>query len=212
MVMKVIKKIAVKILYLLLTGYALSWRVNYVNKDRYQKLKDSKISFVVPIWHNVLLICSFAFRNEGIVTMASNSKDGDVIAGLMKMWGFIPARGSSSRGGIKATLNLIKECNSKKSLTALTVDGPRGPKYKVKDGVIFIAKKLDKIVLPAYATASRAIRFNSWDKFILPLPFSKVTVTFMEPIYLDDNVEPEAIERDRVNLEKIMLSSTDDSD
>jgi lysophospholipid acyltransferase (LPLAT)-like uncharacterized protein len=93
-------------------------------------------------------------------------------------------------------------------LGAITVDGPKGPRHSVKPGVIFVAKQSKTPIVPIFMTCKHAKVFNSWDKYILPAPFSKVQIFVTEPVVLDDDTSAEAMERDRAALEMIMQERT----
>jgi len=208
--LKLLKNIAVIILFYILHIYCSSWRIVNHNKDKYFDTKSKGLKPVVAIWHDQLLPCTFAHRAEGVVTIASDSKDGSIITSVLTRWKFHIARGSSSRGALKATLNAIKLANTFSATCALTVDGPKGPRHIVKDGAIFIAKKLDQVILLTVMSTKHFKRFASWDKFILPLPFAKIDIFYSDPIYLSENIDKDSIAADTQMINKLMLEFTNE--
>jgi hypothetical protein len=136
--------------------------------------------------------------------MISKSKDGEIIAGVALRSGWEPVRGSSSRGGreaMKEIVNKLKETG----LAAHIVDGPQGPVGVVKNGLIAIAHQADAVVVPFYVSADRAWYFNSWDRFLLPMPFTKVTIRFDEMIRFAPTDNEADFETQREYVEKRML-------
>jgi len=138
--------------------------------------------------------------------MISQSKDGEMIAGVALKSGWLAIRGSSSRGGSQA-LKILVERLKETGLAAHIVDGPRGPAGKLKRGAIHLAQAADAVIVPMYVSADKAWYFNSWDKFLLPKPFSRVTLRFGAMIKLTPTENTEELERQRKYVEDIMLSS-----
>jgi lysophospholipid acyltransferase (LPLAT)-like uncharacterized protein len=141
--------------------------------------------------------------------MISKSRDGDFIAGIAQRSGWYPVRGSSSKDGDKALGTMIERLK-KTGLAGHVVDGPRGPVGKVKTGLIRLAHAADAVIVPFSVSAERAWHFNSWDRFMLPKPFSRVTLRFGDIIRLDPAETPEDVERQRHQVEKIMLPDLKD--
>ena len=206
--MKITDRILYFIIYAIVTLYAKTWRYETINRQAYDKVRKEGKKVVMAIWHDQLLPCTFFHRNEGMTTIASDSKDGSMITYALHKWGFHVARGSSTRGGIKAALKAVKLSRDNNTPCAVTVDGPKGPRHEVKNGAVFIAKKLDHVILSGLMSCKKYKRFASWDKFVLPMPFSKITITYSDPIYVSESTENEDIENDRENLQKQMTELT----
>jgi lysophospholipid acyltransferase (LPLAT)-like uncharacterized protein len=134
------------------------------------------------LWHQRMVLGILTHGFLGAVTMASRSADGDVIAGFLRFWGFRVVRGSSSRGGSQALKEMHDVLLGTSLWAALTPDGPRGPARKVKSGVSRLAADLDAAILPVGTSSSRPLFLNSWDRFLVPLPFSRCAVVFGPPI------------------------------
>ena len=168
--------LAGNVLPLLIRIVGATWRLRIHNKHNF--LPDSTI---FSIWHGHIIAHSYAFRNSGIKILISRSRDGEIIARATNKLGFDTIRGSSSRGGVKALLEIIDEVKSG-SRVAITPDGPKGPGYIVKEGIAMAARKSEMPIVPAFVSAKSAIRLKSWDSFLIPLPFSRVDITIGKPL------------------------------
>ncbi|MDR2870766.1 MAG: lysophospholipid acyltransferase family protein [Deferribacteraceae bacterium] len=195
------------IAYRLITLYCLTWRIKIIGEDYLNQCRDEKKGLVLALWHDQLLPLTVSQRKKGMATIASQSDDGEFITTLLHIWGYDVARGSSSRGGAAAIVGAKKFLKQGLPL-AITVDGPTGPRHKVKPGAIYVAKRTNTQIVPAFANVKNYIRFGTWDKLILPLPFSKVEVFFTEPVSLSEDVSEESVNIDRRMIEKVMLERT----
>ncbi|MBU0991478.1 MAG: lysophospholipid acyltransferase family protein [Proteobacteria bacterium] len=140
--------------------------------------------------------------------MISQSRDGEIIAGVAKRTGWVTVRGSSTRGGI-AALKMMIDHMKENRLAAHIVDGPQGPAFKVKAGVLRMAHESNAVIVPFYTASDNAWYFKSWDKFMLPKPFSKVILRYGEMIKFDTPETPEEFEAQRKSLEDIMCAGSD---
>jgi len=146
---------------------------------------------------------------QGNVTMASKSRDGEVIAAFLGFWGFRVVRGSSSRGGSAAMLEMIREMRDGAAGAALTTDGPRGPARRSKPGVAKVAEELGAAVFPT-GSSSRWPRFlDSWDNYLLPLPFSRGVCLFGEPLRRESGETEDAF---LARLDRAIDAATDEAD
>jgi len=137
---------------------------------------------VFAMWHNELFMLSGMREAQNLLTIVSQSKDGDLAAGVLERLGYVTVRGSSSRGGVKALVAAYRTMRERDLDAVVTVDGPRGPRHKVKDGVVFLAQKTNALVVPIRAFSDRAKIFErAWDKFVLPLPGTRFRVFFGTP-------------------------------
>jgi len=136
--------------------------------------------------------------------MISQSKDGEIVAKIALRSGWNVVRGSSSKGGMEALKKMITNLKENK-LAAHIVDGPKGPPGIVKPGVIRLAHATNAVIVPFSVSADKAWYFNSWDKFLLPKPFSKVILRFGDMIKFDRVKDKEIFEKQRMRLEEIML-------
>ena len=133
---------------------------------------------VYAFWHRSLLACAYRFRNKQIAILISPSFDGELIARVVELLGFKAVRGSSSRGGAAGLRNMV-EAYKAGHRCAITADGPRGPAQVAKPGTAHLAKLVDAEWVGAfYAEPDRAWTLASWDRFLIPKPFSKVRIAF----------------------------------
>ena len=153
---------------------------------------------IFVFWHGQLLPLVHYHRGEGVVVLVSEHADGEYITRVIERHGFDTVRGSSTRGGTKGLKALIRAARAGHDL-ALTPDGPRGPAQEFKPGALLAAQVTGAPIIPVAAGASAAWHFESWDRFMVPRPLSKVAVEYAEPVWLDR--EADAAERERCALE-----------
>lgn len=139
---------------------------------------------IFPFWHDQLLLMVKGYRGPGTRILISVSKDGELIARTMEHFGQGAVRGSSHRGGREAFRSLV-EISAQPWDIAITPDGPRGPRHQIKDGVVQLARISGRAVIPMGFFASRGHRFASWDRFLLPFPFSRGVYIFGPPLYFN---------------------------
>jgi lysophospholipid acyltransferase (LPLAT)-like uncharacterized protein len=132
---------------------------------------------VYAFWHRSLLACAYRFRNKGIAILISRSFDGELIARTVELLGFHAIRGSSSRGGATG-LRKMERAFRDGHRCAITADGPRGPAQIAKPGAAQLASLVGAPVGAFYALPERAWQLRTWDRFLIPKPFSRVAVTF----------------------------------
>lgn len=137
---------------------------------------------IYAFWHRNMLPLLYLHRNENAVILISSSKDGEIIAGPAKLLGYQTARGSSSKKGSSATRKLIKL--AKGNSLAITPDGPKGPSEKIKDGTTFLSYFTKLPIIPVAVDIDKEKVFNSWDRFRLPHFFSKINITYGDPIFI----------------------------
>lgn len=135
-----------------------------------------------------------AHRHEGIVTMASRSKDGEIIAGWLESNGYSVVRGSSTRGGSQALREMVLRVRSGRA-AALTVDGPTGPPRRVQPGIVQLARLTGGWILPITYSSRRPHFLSSWDRYLLPRPFSRNVVVYGEPFPIDSGVSDREAQR-----------------
>ncbi len=148
-----------------------------------------KENVIYAFWHRNILPLAYLHRNQNAVIMISSSKDGELIAGPVSRLGYIPVRGSSTRKGSTAVKKMVKL--SKTHSLAITPDGPRGEREKIKKGLLYLSYLCKMPIVPIAVEIDREIVFNSWDKFRLPKPFAKVYVSYGKPIMINTKEEIE---------------------
>ena len=185
---------------ILLSVWSRTLRIQFVHKEIPERLTSEGKNFIYAFWHGRQFMLFHSHRNSGIVIPASESRDGEIQAGILKWFGFDVVRGSSKRKGDRALLGLVDRLRKGKDL-ALAVDGPRGPIYEAKQGVTYMAGKLDKQIVPVSTSAkSYWILDKIWDKYMLPKPFTSGIVLYGEPIIVK-GISDEELEGKRKELE-----------
>lgn len=146
--------------------------------------------------------------SHGFVIMVSQSKDGEIMARLLEGLGLVTARGSKSRGGVKALLRARRTMLQRDLIGVVTVDGPRGPRHKAKEGAIYLAYKTAALIVPVRSFISRAKVFEkAWDKFQLPLPGARCRIVCGEGYDIGPGeLTPERLQDAMQNLEARMLA------
>jgi lysophospholipid acyltransferase (LPLAT)-like uncharacterized protein len=167
--------------------------------------------FVYALWHGRLLALGYHHRNENVGALISRSADGEYIARVLENWGFIPARGSSSRGGMPALREMVRIARAGHCL-AITPDGPRGPRQQVKPGLLVAAQLAGMPVLPITAACSNAWWPGKWDRFLIPKPFSTIRIAHEAPLCIARDAGPEELEQKRQELEDTLNRMTQELD
>jgi lysophospholipid acyltransferase (LPLAT)-like uncharacterized protein len=157
-----------------------TWRIRVVNPQWLAELRDTKQAFIFSLWHGQLLPLLWHHRNEGVMVLISEHRDGELVARAADSLGFGLIRGSTTKGADRALISLVRELQ-KGSEVAITPDGPRGPAARYAPGALIAAQRSDSFILPTVAVADRAWRLKSWDRFMIPKPFARVTIAYGMP-------------------------------
>ena len=186
-----------------LIGSTLRYRVSLA--DPTLDLSDLH-NLICPFWHRCVLPSTYFFRNRGFAVMTSRSFDGEYIARIIERFGFKAVRGSSSRGGASALLQLHDIVNSG-GIAAFTIDGPRGPRYVAKPGPILLAKNTGAPILPFYVAVENPWVLKSWDALMIPRPFSRALIRVGKKINVpsetDDQVMKAKLAEMQQELEEV---------
>jgi lysophospholipid acyltransferase (LPLAT)-like uncharacterized protein len=171
--------------------------------------KPVQENYIGALWHNRLLIFPFVLRrffaNRCGAALISASRDGDLLADAIKRFGFDVVRGSSSRLGASAILQLTDVLASGRDVV-ITPDGPRGPAYELGPGIIFLAQKSGAPVVPMNMEYSSCWRLKSWDRFILPRPFAKIRVIIGQSHQVRLTNTPDEFDAERLRLQDAMMA------
>ncbi|MFL5574431.1 MAG: lysophospholipid acyltransferase family protein [Gemmatimonadaceae bacterium] len=172
---------------------ASTWRVRVVHHEPVDALRAEREPVVFAFWHGQMLPLLFHHRDEGVAILISSHRDGEIIARIAHRFGFRTVRGSTSRGGGRALLGLVRELE-RGGEVAVTPDGPRGPAERFAPGALIAAQRANAHIVPVAATADRAWRLRSWDRFLVPKPFARVTVAYGPPTRVAATTAREATE------------------
>jgi hypothetical protein len=145
------------------------------------------------------------------MSLISRSADGEYLSRVVEHWDYHSARGSSTRGGMEALRELVRAVRSGRSL-AITPDGPRGPRQVMKPGVVVVAQLTGQPLVPVSVGASSSWRINSWDRFMIPRPFAKLTVRYAEPIYVPRDATEADVNEISQRVETILNALTEQCD
>jgi hypothetical protein len=159
---------------------AATWRVRVHGQEHVAAAEAVGRPLIIAFWHGRILPGLAFFRDRGIVVITSENFDGEWVARIIRRFGFGTARGSSSRGAVKALVRLRAEMAAGKS-TAFTLDGPRGPRRVAQPGAVWLARATGHAILPFHAEADRRWTLNSWDRTQIPKPFATITLCIGAP-------------------------------
>lgn len=197
------QRAAAWLVFALIRTMSATLRYRWNDRSGYIKASVPPGPAIYCVWHNRLALCMPAYfsyvkkhnRTPGMAAMVSASKDGGFLTGILECFNVQPVRGSSSRRGPQALLELTTWAERGYDL-AITPDGPRGPLYVVQDGVMSLAQLTGLPIVPVSYHVNWKIRLNSWDRFQIPLPFSRCEMNYERPI----RVPREATDAEREQL------------
>ena len=179
-------------------GASLNWKVEGL---QHLQFEGSGRRPIMAFWHGRVLTATYFFRRRGIVVMISENFDGEWIARIIEQFGFRTSRGSSSRGGQRALLQLKREMERGRP-AGFAVDGPRGPARTAQPGAVWLAKLTGNPVVPFHMEASRYWSLKSWDRTQIPKPFTTVAMAIGEPLYVPRDADEAALEAWRQRLQQ----------
>ena len=169
-----------------------------------RKIIENRAKLIFVLWHGRISVPIYVHRKEGLAPMISLHADGEMIAQTVYKLGYRPVRGSSTRGGKKAFYDLVKKIKNG-TVGVMIPDGPQGPRHHFKSGTLYLAQLSDAYLLPVTFSANRKIVFNSWDKFTIPLPFSKNMILYGKPIKVPNNSSSRVLVKIRASFEQQMI-------
>jgi lysophospholipid acyltransferase (LPLAT)-like uncharacterized protein len=189
-------------------GASLRWRI----EDPSGVLSRPPSSPVIfAFWHNRILLLPFLFKRhwskrnrDKVAVLVSASKDGEKLSAVLERFDLICVRGSSSRRGQQALVELTKLVKDGYDI-GITPDGPRGPKYRVQDGAVALAQVTGAMLMPVSWSAERKFVFRkAWDNFQAPMPFTRAVARFGEPIIVPREADEATRENKRLELERVL--------
>jgi len=191
-----------------LNGLTLRWEVQ--GWEAVAELERQGEPCLFCFWHNRLLYIGYHLCRIPLTMLISRSKDGAYIEALSRRYGIEAVRGSSTRGGARALVEMVALARASTRHLGITPGGPKGPLYEVQPGIIALAQKSGRPLVPVTLSATRLHRFASWDRFLLPLPFARVHLRYGAPRV----VEPgrAAFEEERQRLQSELRRLTREAD
>jgi len=191
---------------------AASWLVSLVGRTiRWESQGDEYLDHIYQagkraiftFWHGRIFPATYYWRNRGIVVMTSQNYDGEYIARCIQKQGYGAARGSSSRGGLKALAEMADSLRKGYDV-AFTVDGPRGPRYQVKPGPVLLARKTGDPIFCFHISLEKKIQLNSWDQAQIPLPYTRAMVFKAPPIYVSRHADEKEVREKIDEVQRIL--------
>jgi len=181
-----------------------TWRIRVINGDRsVERLRRERRPIVFALWHGDMLPLLYQHRREGVSVLISEHRDGELIARVAQSLGFRTVRGSTTRGASRALVGLARELRDGHDI-AVTPDGPRGPARSFAPGALIAAQRARAPVIAVGMAAKRAWRLASWDRFVVPKPFSRVCIAYSDPVLLDAQ-NPRAAAQETARFQQLML-------
>jgi len=165
-------------------------KIEIIGLECVKQLLDSN-KFILAFWHSRILLVSYLYKKQNGVAMVSPSGDGEIIARILEKQGQSTIRGSTSKKGKRALIQLIKTMKHENRPGVVIPDGPRGPRFKAQPGIITLAKKTEFPILPVSYSAKHIAVLSSWDRFIVPIPFTTCRVMYGDPIYVPKTADKE---------------------
>ena len=192
----------------------ISSKKKFINKDSFDKLISENESFIYALWHDQLLLSPLTWLSKKKINiLISKHKDGDIIADLIRYHGFNSVRGSTNnpnkekeKNSVSNIRKILKSLKNNVSI-GITPDGPRVPRHKVSEGTINIARISNKRILPMALAYKKKWILNTWDKFIIPMPFNEICIVWGVP--MDIKIEKIDISTQQEVLEKSLISITE---
>ena len=160
-----------------ISSLALTWRYRAVNDETVKRLRNAKQPILFTLWHGQMLPLLWYHRNQGVAVLVSEHSDGEIIARILEWMGYALIRGSTSRGAGRALIGLMRTLKDGNDV-AITPDGPRGPRHKFAPGAVVAANRADVPIVPACAHVDRFWQLSTWDGFVIPKPFAKITIAY----------------------------------
>jgi lysophospholipid acyltransferase (LPLAT)-like uncharacterized protein len=185
----------------------LTSRKLFLNEE-YEEQICKKRPFTCACFHGTMLFPVWHCRRYPGVVMVSRSWDGELIDRCLKRMGYDSTRGSSSRGGKEALWEMIDMMKERNYCSGLAVDAPRGPSRKVKMGIVVVGRETGQPVVPFVSWATRQVQFKSWDKMILPLPFSTIVMSWGKPTEIPQGLSNDEYEQIRQEIEDKMVEAS----
>jgi lysophospholipid acyltransferase (LPLAT)-like uncharacterized protein len=184
-------------------GSTWNWKVS--GAEHVDAIASRGLHPIHSFWHGRIFPATIYFQRRDIVVITSENYDGEWIARIIRKFGYGTARGSTSRGGPKALLQMVRDVKSKG--VAFTLDGPRGPAEVAQPGAVWLAKATGNPLLPFHCEAASSWTLQSWDRTQIPKPFTTVAMAIGEPIYVPRDAGEGTLEATRRALEAALTSA-----
>lgn len=162
---------------LLVRGLAATWRVRVIGDGALRGERAAGRAVIITLWHGQMLPLLYQHRGERVAILISEHRDGEIIARIATALGHRTVRGSTTRGAGRALLSMVRQVEAGQDI-AVTPDGPRGPAKSFAAGALIVAQRTGAAIIPATVVARSAWRLKSWDRFMIPRPFTRVVISY----------------------------------
>ncbi|MDQ6611842.1 MAG: lysophospholipid acyltransferase family protein [Gemmatimonadota bacterium] len=176
-------QVAIRAGGVLLRLLSWTWRITTVGREEFESVRNSGRSVIITFWHAQILPHVVQHRTLAVVLISDHS-DGEIITQIVRGYGLTAVRGSTSKGGARALLQLARTLKGGEDI-AITPDGPRGPRHSFAPGALLLAERTGAPLMLMASHSSRVWRLKTWDQFEVPKPFARVTVIYAPPIYIN---------------------------
>jgi lysophospholipid acyltransferase (LPLAT)-like uncharacterized protein len=187
--------------YLLIKFIGKTVKVETEGTEHYEAVERAGKLPIICFWHNRIFLGTYFHRDRRIVVITSQSFDGEYIARFIQRFGFGAIRGSSTRGGVGALVEMVRLMKNGLA-TAFSIDGPKGPVYVAKSGACLLAKKTGQPILPFLVEAEKFWEIKSWDRLQIPKPFTRARFFYTAPIYVAPDAGEEELEKKLEELQQ----------
>lgn len=184
-----------------LIGGTLRWESE--GREHLEAIHAAGRRAIFTFWHGRIFPATWYWRDRGIVVMTSMNLDGEMIARCIERHGYGTARGSSSRGGFRALGQLARTLGEGRDV-GFTIDGPRGPRYVAKQGPAILARKTGAAIFCFHIAMKRRFELHSWDRFQIPMPFSRARVFMAPPIWIPKNADQETVRASHADMQAVL--------
>ena len=191
------------VFYVLINLIGRTARFEVIGWDNHEKAEANGGLPIYVFWHDRIFLTTYWWRKRRIVVMTSRSFDGEYIARFIQRFGYGAVRGSSTRGGAGAIVEMTRLMRAG-CTTAFTIDGPKGPRYVAKMGAVMLAKKSGQPIVPVTMALERYWTTPSWDLFQIPKPFTRARVYVARPIYVPPDADEKLLAAKRDELQQTL--------
>jgi lysophospholipid acyltransferase (LPLAT)-like uncharacterized protein len=200
------------VVYLFLVLLRATVKIEHANREAVDRLWQKGENIIACFWHGRLLAMPFAYKGNKGKVLISRHRDGEFIARVISYFGVGTVRGSYRKeGSVSSVREMLSEIGQGTDL-GITPDGPKGPRYQVKQGIIELARLTGRPIVPVTYSASKKKVFSSWDRFVLPYPFSKILFVWGDPLFVARDARGASLEQRRLDLEEGLVALTEKAD
>lgn len=197
--------------YLYIRLLRATTRIEFRGREILEEVRKDDGNYILVFWHCRLVMMPYVYPDNRLVVLSSSHRDSLMLAKILRRFGLETAFGSSTRGGVAGMREILRKVKDGYDV-GITPDGPKGPRRRVKPGVIAAARLSGLPIIPVTYSASSARRLGSWDRTMLPLPFCRGLFIYGEPVRVPRDASPEQQERLRIELENRLDEMTDAAD